>query len=351
MLPIAYDWQHASALPENPDVSKMLALALLLGGLETCFSLLWAYAANQTNWFDGNLDIFSCTREAQSGVWVQMSIAAELLIFSARAPSFIFTSISPSPALFISVIIGCVIVSVFAGQIDFFGGISAKDIAIIWTYDIICLFIIDYCKVLFYKLIEESTDVLVDRTHEPDEEITTDVIYVEPTIKDIEHGGNFKHVKTHQFDDNDDAKSDRSSAVTSRLQNWNATANANVNFSIGADPNEIIGDASRSMSSSNIFAIRKGSNAAIAAKRSLSSTPQQMRIQHVTADQQPELSSTYGTAGILETDVSTLAGGTISMPQSYAQQGSSINLRRTNLSSTNLRPYTPANNVVGKKFK
>jgi H+-transporting ATPase len=42
MLPIAYDRQQASAVPETPDVTKMMVLSALLGVLQTAFSLLWA---------------------------------------------------------------------------------------------------------------------------------------------------------------------------------------------------------------------------------------------------------------------------------------------------------------------
>lgn len=41
MLPIAYDRQQASVTPETPNVAQILALATLLGVLETCFTLLW----------------------------------------------------------------------------------------------------------------------------------------------------------------------------------------------------------------------------------------------------------------------------------------------------------------------
>jgi H+-transporting ATPase len=43
MLPIAYDQQLAGSLPENPDVLRILAVSASLGGMETFFSLLFAY--------------------------------------------------------------------------------------------------------------------------------------------------------------------------------------------------------------------------------------------------------------------------------------------------------------------
>ena len=97
---------------------QILALSGLLGLLETGFTLLWTYASWQTNFFRSDFKISinsGCSIQAQAGVWVQMAVATEILIFSARAPSYMFTSIAPSLELFVSVVIGCFIFSLLAG--------------------------------------------------------------------------------------------------------------------------------------------------------------------------------------------------------------------------------------------
>jgi len=169
MLPIAYDAQQASKMPENPDVNKLLIVATGLGFLGTSFSMLFAYGAGylKGSVFVKNYSIDLCsigsidqTYRIQSAIWLQIFIAAELLIFSARAPSYFWVSIAPSPALFFSVMLGNVIASIMAGQSTRFGALPAQDICVIWAYDIICLLFIDVLKVWIYKFFNESTEVL-----------------------------------------------------------------------------------------------------------------------------------------------------------------------------------------------
>jgi len=163
MLPIAYDIQQASKNPENPDVAKLLVISGALGFLETCFSMLFAYGAGPSGLGTQNYDMVpQCPTSLQAIIWLQMFIAAELLIFCTRAPSFIWVSIRPSLPLFISVMIGNTIVSILAGQTSTFGNIPIQDILLIWCYDIICLIIIDALKVLMYSYFNESSEVLPD---------------------------------------------------------------------------------------------------------------------------------------------------------------------------------------------
>lgn len=166
MLPIAYDIQQASKNPETPDVAKMLMISAALGFLETGFSMIFAYGAGPSNLGTLNYNMVPrCPVQLQSAIWLQMFIAAELLIFCTRAPSFIWTSIRPSLPLFISVMCGNVIVSVLAGQTATFGSIPIEDILLIWCYDLVCLVFIDAIKVGMYGYFNESSDVLPDFTY------------------------------------------------------------------------------------------------------------------------------------------------------------------------------------------
>jgi len=160
MLPIAYDTQQASAMPENPVVWKMLSLSFGLGCLETVFSLIFAYGCDSTNLFSQNLPVTQCPKFTQAAIWVQMFIAAELLIFSTRAPKLIIFSLPPSLPLFISVMLGCFVVSLMAGLSQEFGGLQFIDIVLIWVYDIITLAFMDLLKVAVLNYFEESTDTL-----------------------------------------------------------------------------------------------------------------------------------------------------------------------------------------------
>lgn len=351
MLPIAYDRQNASATPENPDVVKILLLSCTLGAMETMFSLLWAYASYKTHIFDSNFDIFECGTKAQSGVWIQMSVAAELLIFSARAPSYIWTSILPSPALFCSVILGCLIISILACAVPFFGGVSVRDCVIIWCYDIMCLIVIDCIKVMYFNLMQESSSVLVDAdTSEPTlvEHVSAKLTGAGDktktpvaVVKDVEMGGD----KGDHFDDSQsDASNSRANAMTQRMAKWKTTSSANI-YSIGASSTDIIGDANRSMSTANINTLRKGSNAAIiAAVRSKSTANATSAIGAANAS--ATRPAAPATVDVLAEGISN--GGKISVSHSHAMQGSSTDLRR-HISSASLRPHTPANAAAAYK--
>ena len=304
MLPIAYDRQQASAAPESPDVNKMMMLSGLLGLMETGFTLLWAYVSDQTGFFQSDFKISECGRQAQAGVWVQMSIAAELLIFSARAPSYIFLSVPPSIALFSSVIFGCFLFSLFAGVIPYFGYLHINDIIIIWAYDIICLFIIDCVKVAYLKATNENTDVLPETVpeHKDDEE-------EEKAEHDIETGPTTPKMTRRESVDEDS----RAISVTRRLSNWSETKG-------GVD---ISSQSQKRVSDLNIVMApgRKPSSVALIAAKRVGSTTNVSRND---------------------------SANTIVVARGNSTLGSSTALRG---SSASLRPATPSNAAIARGVK
>lgn len=175
MLPIAYDYQAASSLPEQPNVAKLLTVAAALGFLQTVYTLIFALAIIQSDLFDGNYSVYAkvglqldddveshCDKPTQAIIWLQMFIAAELLIFSARAPSYFWLSYAPSPFLFCSVMAGNVIASIIANVSEDFGAISGSDIVVTWTYNVLCLITVDILKVWIFKLQDENMETLPD---------------------------------------------------------------------------------------------------------------------------------------------------------------------------------------------
>ena len=190
MLPISYDNQCASSRPENPDVNKLLFTSFVLGMSETFASLLFAYGAGPTQMFSVPVNINQCynneinpdnalptSKSVQGAIWLQMFIAAELLIFSARAPSWFNLFMMPSPYLLVSVFGGCIVASAMTMD-PFFGELKSIDIALIWVYDLICLVIIDAIKVKLFQFMGEHTETLADeeyiaavREEEDDEEL------------------------------------------------------------------------------------------------------------------------------------------------------------------------------------
>lgn len=179
MLPISYDAQSASSKPENPDVNKLLLTSFVLGMCETFCSLLFAYAAGPSQMFNSPVNINQCynneinpdnapatSKSIQGAIWLQMFIAAEILIFSARAPSWFNLFLAPSNYLIVSVLGGCIIASGMS-MISFFGALKSSDIALIWIYDILCLIVIDAIKVKLFQFMGEHTETLPDEAYVP----------------------------------------------------------------------------------------------------------------------------------------------------------------------------------------
>lgn len=240
-----------------------------------------------------------------------MSIAAEILIFSARAPKYMWTSIAPSPTLFASVMLGCLLFSIFACDIRFFGYLTPRDVTIIWCYDLACLIVIDICKVQYLIMNDEFVDVLVEG----------------PPEATAASAGDNEAAAAAAAEDEDKKSvhsvSSRQSATLSRVEKWQTLKGA-----IGYNPEDVVIDPTRSASSSNINIKRKGSSAAIiAASRSASAS----NLGKGKDGYEAIVPQTPG------------SGGAISVPHSYAMQGSSTGLRGGAPRGASLRPHTPGN--------
>jgi hypothetical protein len=315
MLPIAYDQQQASSLPENPEVSKMLLLSLVLGALETLFSMVFAYGAGPSGLFHAEYEMGTCDKKMQAAVWLQMSIAAELLIFSARAPSYIITSIPPSLALFTSVISGCVITTVLAGVFQYFGKLPLTDMLLIWAYDIICLIVIDICKVMYMRLFGENTEVLaevdIDALSPADMARATGLTMDRPMSK----SGQVVDVLMHMHYDDDEKSMGKASASQRRMENWVAgkshtMRSAKLDSAYGGGENE-------DFRGSSMAHYRENSK-----KRPASSSQSRPRA---------------------TSSADTRAATVVPSYQAYGPSASNYVGRDLLSSSANLRPNTPAN--------
>jgi H+-transporting ATPase len=230
MLPIAYDNQQASALPESPEVGSMLLLSLMLGVLETVFSILYAYGAGPSGLFHADYHMDTCDKKMQAGIWLQMSIAAELLIFSARAPSYIWVSIKPSSALTISVLLGCLVTTLLAGIFDYFGGLPVGDMVLIWIYNIITLVVIDVCKVQYLVMMDEKLDVLpeaevekLEHAAKQTQHAAQESMRMSKSVKQLDksQGANSSTLDALMYLHDDDVRS-RASSIVNRMDSWAA---------------------------------------------------------------------------------------------------------------------------------
>jgi len=218
MLPIAYDNQNASVTPEKPDVINILTLAVCLGGMQTGFTMLFSYVSGPSGLFsrDYAVGYTKCDKITQAAIWLQMYLATEFLIFSTRAPSYIWVSLLPSPALFGSVFAGCLLGSFIAGFAEAWGKIPGTDILIIWLYNLICLVLIDIVKVEIFKAFGQNLEVLADYLPEHKKEEQ----YEKVDVGDIEARPATPTVVKVVEDFDEDKIVTRATLSSSRLGDW-----------------------------------------------------------------------------------------------------------------------------------
>lgn len=150
MLPVAGDNAAPSSIPEIPSMPAILLASCIYGFLGTAQTM----ALYMSGWLGGDM-----SNDYRSAViYLQISIAVELFIFSCRTPNFVFNICNPetrpSLLLFISVMAGNVIVSLLAGFGDTFKIVHTvkwQDIALVWVYDIAGLIVIDTLKCILNK--------------------------------------------------------------------------------------------------------------------------------------------------------------------------------------------------------
>jgi H+-transporting ATPase len=148
MLPVANDNACASALPEIPTMPAIMLASCIYGVIETAATMIFY----ESKWCAGD----GSAEYRDAVIYLQISIAIELLIFSCRTPGFVLGAFigksMPSMSLAVAVLASNVLVSLLAGfgkaldnqlvhQVDW------VDIAWIWAYDVAWLVVIDAFKV------------------------------------------------------------------------------------------------------------------------------------------------------------------------------------------------------------
>merc|ERR1712187_548134 len=142
MLPVAADNATPSALPEIPSMPSILLASLLYGVLETVQTMAL--------YFSGLLKGDGTHEYRSAVVYLQISMAIELLIFSCRTPSFVFSPSAicsprrPTLSLTVAVLGANVLVSLLAGFGVIIHKVEWADIAWIWLYDLCGLIVIDF---------------------------------------------------------------------------------------------------------------------------------------------------------------------------------------------------------------
>jgi len=156
MIPVAEDNQLAAAEPQHAELGHLIGFSMTLGIFQSVASLVFYLTMHMglVKGIDNPRDAGWPTGiHAQNAIWLQVSIAAEFLIFSARAPGLFFFS-APSHELLFSTMLGNVISTLLAIY-AFEDPLDWEECITIWIYDIAALFAVDIAK-MAYKYINSA---------------------------------------------------------------------------------------------------------------------------------------------------------------------------------------------------
>jgi len=156
MIPVAEDNQLAAAEPQHAELGHLIGFSMTLGIFQSLASLVFYLCMDMglVKGIEDHRDAgYPTGIHAQNAIWLQVSIAAEFLIFSARAPGLFFFSM-PSHELLISTMLGNIISTILAIY-AFEDPLDWDEAITIWIYDILALFFVDITK-MAYKYINSA---------------------------------------------------------------------------------------------------------------------------------------------------------------------------------------------------
>ncbi|KAJ1454003.1 hypothetical protein M885DRAFT_522476 [Pelagophyceae sp. CCMP2097] len=159
MMPVAEDNAIPAAMPVKPEVAKMLGLAATYGFVMCGTSLIFYTLITTDGLLSRGEDLLGppgghalCSQYVQSAVFLQISIIAELLIFSTRAPNTFFFLSKPSYALMTTTFLASVIATILTVEVTGFGDLTFSDVCGIWAFDFVVILICDISKLGYNKI-------------------------------------------------------------------------------------------------------------------------------------------------------------------------------------------------------
>ncbi|CAE7264577.1 patB [Symbiodinium natans] len=157
MIPVAEDNQTAAAEPQHAVIGNLIGFSTTLGIFQSLASIIF-YLCMDMGLVKGieshhTAGHYPRSVHAQNAIWLQVSIAAEFLIFSARSPGLFFFS-KPSTELLVSTMAGN-IVSTLLALYAFPEPLDVGEVITIWIFDIVALIAVDLSKMM-YKFIHKA---------------------------------------------------------------------------------------------------------------------------------------------------------------------------------------------------
>jgi len=163
MLPIAEDRQTASAEPEHAEIGTVIGFSTMLGVMQSFVSLVFYFLMDRglVKGIGSHVEHgWPKDVHAQNAIWLQVSIAAEFLIFTARAPGLFFFS-RPSTELIFSTMAGNVLATLLAIY-AFEDPLDWEEVARIWLFDLAALFLVDWVKMIYKFIFKHNSAGIID---------------------------------------------------------------------------------------------------------------------------------------------------------------------------------------------
>ena len=108
------------------------------------------------------IDLYNCNGEARGFIWFHLVMVTELMIFSVRAPGFVFLSSPPSMYLVVSVFLTLILGGLLACLLPTFG-LHGANLGFIILFNVGSFILVDLLKIQFRKMIgEEPGDVIAN---------------------------------------------------------------------------------------------------------------------------------------------------------------------------------------------
>eukprot|EP00629_Pelagomonadales_sp_RCC1024_P000254 CAMPEP_0119262516 /NCGR_PEP_ID=MMETSP1329-20130426/2201_1 /TAXON_ID=114041 /ORGANISM="Genus nov. species nov., Strain RCC1024" /LENGTH=954 /DNA_ID=CAMNT_0007262165 /DNA_START=115 /DNA_END=2979 /DNA_ORIENTATION=+ len=161
LTPVSNDYASASRAPVDPSLVPILGLAAVYGCVYVAGSLIYYDLATTPGLrlLTDTEETERCTRYVQAALFLQISLAAEFLIFSARAPGLWFLS-TPHPMLVATCLAGCVVTSLLVKFAKGFGSLTWTDVGVAWLYSFLVFNVADLAKLAFLSLWGTNSGVL-----------------------------------------------------------------------------------------------------------------------------------------------------------------------------------------------
>lgn len=162
MIPVAYDNAKATTKPQLPNTKSLVLQSLLYGLVQAGLSLMFIFSMDYSTNDKYTVDLYTCNGEARGFIWFHLVMVTELMIFSVRAPGFVFLSPPPSMYLVGSVFLTLVLGGLLACLLPTFG-LHGANLGFIILFNVGTFIVVDVLKIQFRKMIgEEPGDVIAN---------------------------------------------------------------------------------------------------------------------------------------------------------------------------------------------